>query len=159
MGVRRCPSTSTVCSIMLTTLCLSLLVSMSSGAQLSDTLYCNECTEVTIASTGLVSDTVPQLLGVYQVAGSIHDDLFPFWQSEDGGAYLTTDPISDPAIQWLRWVVAAHQEGWNAWIRNGHDVFTTFNCPYDVEDPDWEVKIENGTWVKDTTMTVTCTSL
>merc|ERR1711887_300010 len=83
---------SPVCSMMLTTLCLSLLVSMSSGAQLSDTLYCNECTEVTIASTGMVSDTVPQLLGVYQVAGSINDGLFPFWQSEDGGAYLTTDP-------------------------------------------------------------------
>merc|ERR1711979_63389 len=149
---------STTSFIMLATLSLSLLVSLASGAKISDTLHCNECTEVTIASEGL-SDTVPQLMGVYKVAGSIHDDLFPFWQSVDGGAYLTTDPISDPAIQWLRWVVAGHKDGWNAWIKNGHDVFTTFDCPYNVEDPDWEVKLQNGTWVKDTTMTVECTSI
>merc|ERR1712013_609308 len=95
---------SLVFSMMLTSLCLSLLLSLFSGAEISDTLYCNDCTEVTVASTGLVSETVPQLLGVYQVAGSIHEDLFPFWQSEAGGAYLTTDPISDPQIQWWWWL-------------------------------------------------------
>ena len=111
------------------------------------------------------------------MAGSIHENLFPLWQLDgtDQVAYLTSDPISDPAIQWLRWVVAGHQDGWNSWVRNGHDIFTSktwtrlkyvfycveylgFTCPYDFFDHAWEVKVENGTWLHDWNMTVTCTS-
>merc|ERR1719309_631751 len=75
----------------------------------------------------------------------------------DSGYYLTTDPISDPHIQWLRWVIASHEEGWNSVIRNGLDVFNTFSCPYELEDPNWEVVTETGEWEEDETLTVTCT--
>merc|ERR1711997_1101003 len=64
------------------------------------TNYCNQCMEITVSSTGGTQEHQPNRLGRYTVAGSLWDNMIPFWMS-DNRQYITPDPNSNPMFYYI----------------------------------------------------------
>merc|ERR1712108_23244 len=75
------------------------------------TNYCNQCMEITVSSTGGALEHQPNRLGKFSVAGSLWDNMVPFWVADNVGSL-------------------------NSGIMN--DAYTSgINCPYEIPDQ-WE---------------------
>ena len=70
------------------------------------TNYCNQCMEITVSSTGGALEHQPNRLGKFSVAGSLWDNMVPFWVKAENNQYITPDPNSNPIIYYVRWEVA-----------------------------------------------------
>ena len=60
--------------------------------------------EITVSSTGGALEHQPNRLGKFSVAGSLWDNMVPFWVAENN-QYITPDPNSNPIIYYVRWEV------------------------------------------------------
>ena len=68
------------------------------------TQFCDDCLEITVSSTGGTADHQPQALGKYTRAGSLWENMIPFWKSEKN-RFLTPDANSNPILFYIQWVV------------------------------------------------------
>merc|ERR1712189_63028 len=68
------------------------------------TTYCNQCTAISVESSGGALQYQPNRLGRFSVAGSLWENLVPIFKAPNG-QYLTPDPNSNPIIYYLKWVV------------------------------------------------------
>ena len=64
-------------------------------------------------STGGTQEHQPNRLGKYTVAGSLWDNMVPFWMSETR-QYITPDPNSNPILYYMKWEISESVGGLNA---------------------------------------------
>merc|ERR1711976_100277 len=118
------------------------------------TTYCNQCTAVSIESSGGALESQPMRLGRFTVAGSLWENLVPIFKAPNG-QYLTPDPNSNPIIYYLKWVVSETVGGINAGVQN--EKYTDgINCPWDIPD-NWEY-YKDRQWCVDPTLKVRCSA-
>merc|ERR1712215_45322 len=115
------------------------------------TPYCDDCTQVTLTSTGGASEHQPSLLGTYTLVGYIWGGLVPYYKSHNNH-YLTPDRLSDPVNgNYLKWIVSDVPMGYNGGIQNR--IYTEgVMCPYQIRDM-WEY-LYKGQWIVDQTIVV-----
>jgi len=117
------------------------------------TTYCYDCTEVTVSSRGGALEHQPNRLGRFVVHGSLWENMVPLYKA-DNNQYLTPDPMSNPIIYFVKWVISETVGGFNAGIQN--NAYTDgIVCPYEIPDQ-WEYEWQRE-WFIDPTLTVTCT--
>jgi len=115
--------------------------------------FCNQCMEITVSSTGGTQEHQPQRLGTYTVDGSVWENMVPFWKSSNN-QYITPDPMSNPIMYYLKWVVSEMVGGFNAGVMN--DAYVDgYNCPYEIPDQ-WQYEYQRQ-WYIDPTLKFTCT--
>ena len=89
----------------------------------------------------------------YTKEGSLWENMMPFWKS-DNNQYITPDPMSNPIMYYIKWVVSESVGGFNAGLMN--DAYTDgYNCPYEIPDQ-WEYEFQRQ-WFVDPTLKVQCT--
>ena len=115
--------------------------------------FCNQCTEITVTSNGGAMEHQPQRLAKYQRDGSLWEGMMPFWKS-DNNQYITPDPMSNPIMYYIKWVVSESVGGFNAGLMNNAYV-DGYNCPYEIPDQ-WEYEYGRQ-WFVDPTLTFVCT--
>merc|ERR1712038_833905 len=69
------------------------------------TLYCNQCTEITVTSSGGTAEHQSNRLGRFTLAGSLWDNMVPLWKAEND-QYITPDALSNPIINDGNWEIA-----------------------------------------------------
>ena len=77
--------------------------------------------EITVTSSGGAAEHQPNRLGTFTVAGTLWENLFPFWKSTTNPnitTYITLDPNSNPIIYYLRWVIVDDVGGINGGGKN-----------------------------------------
>ncbi|XP_023324918.1 uncharacterized protein LOC111698737 [Eurytemora carolleeae] len=117
------------------------------------TLYCSDCIEVSVESTGGTLEHQPMRLGRYTVAGSLWENWIPLFKSESN-QWLTPDPNSNPVIYYIKWVISETVGGFNAGVQN--NAYTDgFNCPWEIPD-NWEYEYQRQ-WFIDPTLKIRCT--
>jgi len=117
------------------------------------TQFCDQCTEITVTSTGGAMEHQPQRLATYVKDGSLWENMMPFWKS-DNNQYITPDPMSNPIQYYIKWVVSESVGGFNAGLMN--DAYTDgYNCPYEIADQ-WQYEFERQ-WYVDPTLKFACT--
>ena len=117
------------------------------------TQFCDQCTEITVTSTGGAMEHQPQRIVKYTKEGSLWENMMPFWKS-DNNQYITPDPMSNPIMYYIKWVVSESVGGFNAGLMN--DAYTDgYNCPYEIPDQ-WEYEFQRQ-WFVDPTLKVQCT--
>ena len=97
----------------------------------------------------------PQRIGRYTKDGSLWENMMPFWKS-DNNQYITADPMSNPIMYHIKWVVSESVGGVNARLMN--DAYTDGYeniCPYEKPDQ-WEYEYDRQ-WYVDPTLTFICT--
>ena len=52
-------------------------------------------------------------MGTYTRDGSLWENMVPFWTSESG-YFITLDPMSNPVVYYIKWVVSETVGGFNA---------------------------------------------
>ena len=77
------------------------------------TLYCNQCTEITVTSSGGTAEHQSNSLGRFTVAGSLWDNMVPLWKAEND-QYITPDATSNPVIYVVMWEIADQVGGFNS---------------------------------------------
>ena len=89
----------------------------------------------------------------YVKDGSLWEGMMPFWKS-DNNQYITPDPLSNPIMYYIKWVVSESVGGFNAGLQN--NAYTDgYNCPYEIPDQ-WEYEYQRQ-WYVDPTLTFKCT--
>ena len=78
--------------------------------------------------------------------------MMPFWKSANN-QYITPDPMSNPIIYFIKWVVSETVGGFNAGLMN--DAYTNFFCPYEIPDQ-WQYEYGRQ-WYVDPTLQFKCT--
>merc|ERR1711900_82706 len=117
------------------------------------TQFCDQCMEITVTSAGGALEHQPQRLHTYVKDGSLWEGMMPFWKS-DNNQYITPDPLSNPIMYYIKWVVSESVGGFNAGLQN--NAFTDgYNCPYEIPDQ-WEYEYQRQ-WYVDPTLTFKCT--
>merc|ERR1712179_553203 len=92
------------------------------------TAFCDQCMEIIVESSGGAQEHQPNRLGRFKRDGSLWENMVPFWTS-DNKQHITPDPMSNPIIYFVKWVVSETVGGFNAGIMN--DEYTDgINCPY-----------------------------
>ena len=87
---------------------------METGEILSlRTNYCNQCMEITVTSSGGTQEHQPARLGKYTVAGSLWENMVPFWMASNR-QYITPDPNSNPILYYMKWEISESVGGLNA---------------------------------------------
>merc|ERR1711978_569666 len=95
----------------------------------------------------------PQRLHTYVKDGSLWEGMMPFWKS-DNNQYITPDPLSNPIMYYIKWVVSESVGGFNAGLQN--NAYTDgYQCPYEIPDQ-WEYEYQRQ-WYVDPTLTFKCT--
>merc|ERR1712110_491930 len=84
-------------------------------------------------------------------AGS--QDMVPFWTA-DNAQHITPDPMSNPVIYYLKWVVSETVGGFNAGLMND-DYTDGIICPYEIPDQ-WQYEYDRQ-WFVDPTLRFVCT--
>eukprot|EP00091_Calanus_sinicus_P005277 TRINITY_DN156_c0_g1_i4.p1 TRINITY_DN156_c0_g1~~TRINITY_DN156_c0_g1_i4.p1 ORF type:complete len:139 (-),score=51.01 TRINITY_DN156_c0_g1_i4:199-591(-) len=56
------------------------------------TQFCDQCTEITVTSTGGAMEHQPQRIATYVKEGSLWENMMPFWKS-DNNQYIHPRPI------------------------------------------------------------------
>merc|ERR1719337_780916 len=77
------------------------------------TAFCDNCMEITVESSGGAQEHQPNRLGRFTRDGSLWENMVPFWTA-DNGQHITPDPMSNPIIYYLKWVVSETVGGFNA---------------------------------------------
>ena len=77
------------------------------------TNYCNQCMEITVTSSGGTQEHQPNRLGKYSVAGSLWENMVPFWMAENR-QFITPDPNSNPILYYMKWEISESVGGLNA---------------------------------------------
>merc|ERR1719205_354218 len=95
------------------------------------TQFCDQCIQITVSSTGGAMEHQPQRIATYTKEGSLWENMMPFWKS-DNNQYITPDPMSNPIMYYIKWVVSESVGGFNAGLMN--DAYTDFVCPYEIPD-------------------------
>eukprot|EP00088_Acartia_fossae_P006105 TRINITY_DN12796_c0_g1_i2.p1 TRINITY_DN12796_c0_g1~~TRINITY_DN12796_c0_g1_i2.p1 ORF type:complete len:158 (-),score=45.64 TRINITY_DN12796_c0_g1_i2:88-561(-) len=116
------------------------------------TIYCYQCTEIEISSTGGALTHQPMRLGRFSYAGSLWENMIPLFKAANG-QYLTPDPMSNPIIYTLKWVVSETVGGFNAGIQNNYYI-DGLQCPWDIPNH-WEYEYQRE-WFEDPTLKITC---
>jgi len=88
------------------------------------TAFCDSCMEISVESNGGAQEHQPNRLGRFTRDGSLWENMVPFWTA-DNAQHITPDPMSNPVIYYLKWVVSETVGGFNAgeiysqtWISN-----------------------------------------
>jgi len=116
------------------------------------TAFCDQCMEITVESSGGAQEHQPNRLGRFKRDGSLWENMVPFWTS-DNKQHITPDPMSNPIIYFVKWVVSETVGGFNAGIMN--DEYTDgINCPYEIPDQ-WQYQYDRQ-WFVDPTLRVRC---
>merc|ERR1719220_867211 len=77
----------------------------STSILLEETRFCGDCSEVTISSSGGALQHLPEKMGAYALAGSLWENMMPFWKSTSD-QYITPDANSNPILYYIKWVVS-----------------------------------------------------
>ena len=75
------------------------------------TYICNECLEITVTSSGGAAEHQPDTLGTFTRAGSLWENIVPFWMKADTKQFITPNPNSNPIIYYLMWVISGSVDG------------------------------------------------
>ena len=67
-------------------------------------MFCDDCLEITVSSSGGTAEHQPQSLGRYTRAGALWENMIPFWESEKN-QFLTPDANSNPISYYIQWIV------------------------------------------------------
>ena len=135
------------------------------------TNYCNQCMEITVTSSGGTQEHQPNRLGKYSVAGSLWENMVPFWMAENR-QFITPDPNSNPILYYMKWEISESVGGLNAGrnlifcsmvslssvcpVGVMNDAYTSgINCPYEIPDQ-WKY-LFIADWYVDPTLRFTCT--
>merc|ERR1711990_937056 len=81
------------------------------------TAFCDNCMEITVESSGGAQEHQPNRLGRFTRDGSLWENMVPFWTA-DNAQHITPDPMSNPVIYFLKWVVSETVGGFNAGLMN-----------------------------------------
>merc|ERR1712107_508311 len=81
------------------------------------TAFCDSCMEITVESNGGAQEHQPNRLGRFTRDGSLWENMVPFWTA-DNAQHITPDPMSNPVIYYLKWVVSETVGGFNAGLMN-----------------------------------------
>merc|ERR1711878_259357 len=81
------------------------------------TAFCDSCMEITVESSGGAQEHQPNRLGRFSRDGSLWENMVPFWTA-DNAQHITPDPMSNPVIYYLKWVVSETVGGFNAGLMN-----------------------------------------
>ena len=81
--------------------------------------------------------------------------MVPYFRS-DANLFLTPDPMSNPIMYYIKWVVSEGVNGFNSILKN--DAYTDgICCPYDFDlEGQWMYHYK-GEWYNDPTLQVKCT--
>merc|ERR1711944_392289 len=85
--------------------------------------------------------------------GSLWENMVPFWTA-DNAQHITPDPMSNPVIYYLKWVVSETVGGFNAGLMND-DYTDGIICPYEIPDQ-WQYEYDRQ-WFVDPTLRFVCT--
>merc|ERR1712150_126293 len=80
-------------------------------------------------------------------------EMGPFWTA-DNAQHITPDPMSNPVIYYLKWVVSETVGGFNAGLMND-DYTDGIICPYEIPDQ-WQYEYDRQ-WFVDPTLRFVCT--
>merc|ERR1712192_223659 len=78
-----------------------------SSVPMTETRFCEDCTEITISSSGGALQHLPEKMGAYALAGSLWENMMPFWKSASD-QYITPDANSNPIIYYIKWVASIY---------------------------------------------------
>merc|ERR1712080_82309 len=81
------------------------------------TQFCDTCLEITVESSGGAAEHQPNRLGTFTRDGSLWENMVPFWTA-DNKQHITPDPLSNPIIYYVKWVVSETVGGFNAGLMN-----------------------------------------
>ena len=81
------------------------------------TVYCDQCLEITVSSSGGAAEHQPNRLGRFTVTGSL-------W---DNDQYITPDSHSDPAASLMMWVISDYVGGLLGFTGEIGTVFSKMN--------------------------------
>ena len=90
------------------------------------TVYCDQCLEITVSSSGGAAEHQPNRLGRFTVTGSLWDNTVPLWKS-DNDQYITPDSHSDPAASLMMWVISDYVGGLLGFTGEIGTVFSKMN--------------------------------
>merc|ERR1712071_354008 len=108
------------------------------------TQFCDQCMEITIESSGGAQEHQPNRLGRFTLVGSLWENMVPFWTA-DNKQHITPDPLSNPIIYYLKWVVSETVGGFNAGLMN--DAYTDgMIFPYEIPDQSSTSTTGSGSW-------------
>ena len=65
-----------------------------------------------MTSSGGAAEHQPDSLGTFTLAGSLWENIVPFWMS-DKNQFITANPNSNPIIYYLMWVISDSVGGLN----------------------------------------------
>ena len=117
------------------------------------TQFCNQCMEISVESDGGAIVHQPQRIGRYVRDGSLWENMMPVWKSANN-QYITPDPMSNPIIYYIKWVVSESVGGFNAGLMN--NAYTDgYHCPYEIPDQ-WQYEYGRQ-WYVDPTLKFRCT--
>jgi len=117
------------------------------------TQFCDTCLEITVESSGGAAEHQPNRLGTFTRDGSLWENMVPFWTA-DNKQHITPDPLSNPIIYYVKWVVSETVGGFNAGLMN--DAYTDgIVCPYEIPDQ-WQYEYDRQ-WFVDPTLRFRCT--
>jgi len=117
------------------------------------TAFCDDCMEITVSSNGGAQEHQPNRLGRFTRDGSLWENMVPFWTA-DNKQHITPDPMSNPVIYFLKWVVSETVGGFNGGIMND-DYTDGIICPYEIPDQ-WQYEYDRQ-WFVDPTLRFVCT--
>merc|ERR1712110_283825 len=117
------------------------------------TAFCDSCMEITVQSNGGAQEHQPNRLGRFTRDGSLWENMVPFWTA-DNAQHITPDPMSNPVIYYLKWVVSETVGGFNAGLMND-DYTDGIICPYEIPDQ-WQYEYDRQ-WFVDPTLRFVCT--
>ena len=75
------------------------------------TYFCNECLEITVTSSGGAAEHQPDTLGTFTRAGSLWENIVPFWMKADTKQFITPNPNSNPIMYYLMWEISSGVDG------------------------------------------------
>merc|ERR1711973_265993 len=99
-------------------------------------------------SNGGAQEHQPNRLGRFTRDGSLWENMVPFWTA-DNAQHITPDPMSNPVIYYLKWVVSETVGGFNAGLMN-EDYTDGIICPYEIPDQ-WQYEYDRQ-WFVDPTL-------
>merc|ERR1712119_11262 len=117
------------------------------------TLFCDGCMEITVESSGGAAEHQSNRLGKFQRDGSLWEGMVPFWTAANK-QHITPDPMSNPIIYYLKWVISETVGGFNAGIMNDEYTYDV-HCPYEIPDQ-WQYEYDRQ-WFIDPTLRFRCT--
>jgi len=124
------------------------------------TTYCNECSLVSISSSGPAGDLYPGSFGSYATYGSLWENMIPIFKNPSSSHFLTVHPQANPEFYYVPWVLtdrfATDPEDLSHLTVKSQDR-EGIVCPWDKTGAlVWEYKTQDGSWDVDHTITVDC---